>query len=113
MTHRVVIQRMALEDLLQSHARVAKHAPETAARWLERFQSALRNLDQNPDRFPLAPENGRVAREIREFLFGKRPNVFRVVFTIEGDLVRVLRIRRAQRRFLNRSELDESIEGGP
>ena len=33
--------------------------------------------------------------EFREILFGKTPNVYRVVFVIDGGTVRVLRIRRA------------------
>ena len=43
-------------------------------------------------------------------LFGKRPNVYRVIFLVDGDSVRVLRIRRAQRRPLTRKQIDEASE---
>jgi hypothetical protein len=48
--------------------------------------------------------------ELREMLFGRRPNVFRTLFTIDGDAVRVLRVRRATRRSLSRRELREADE---
>jgi hypothetical protein len=47
--------------------------------------------------------------ELREYLFGKKPYVFRVIFTIDGEVVRILRIRRAQRRYLTRSQIEEAF----
>ena len=107
MKHRVVVQRLALQDLEQSYLWAARHAPETAARWLNRFQIALESLEINPLRCSLAPENGKVRRELRQLLYGRRPNVYRAVFTIDADTVRVLRIRRAARRWLTKKELEE------
>jgi plasmid stabilization system protein ParE len=108
MRYRVIVQRLAREDLEQAYLYAARNAPETAARWLDRFQAALRTLDTRPDRCPLAKEHGKVEVELREFLFGRRPFVFRVIFTIDGGAVRVLRIRRAQRRELTRSEVEQA-----
>ncbi len=82
----------------------------TAARWLDRFRAALRRLDTNPQRCPRAREHRKVPVELREILFGRRPNVYRVIFLIDGDTVRVLRIRRAQRRPLTRKQFDEASE---
>ena len=47
--------------------------------------------------------------EIRPFLFGTRPNVFRTLFTIDGDAVRILHIRRALRRTMSADELSDSL----
>jgi plasmid stabilization system protein ParE len=107
MKYRVVVQRLALEDLEESYLWAARHAPETAARWLNRFQIALGSLENNPERYALAPENRRVRREIRQLLYGRRPNVYRAIFTIEGNSVQVLRIRSAARRWLTKKELEE------
>ncbi len=107
MTYRVLVQTLALDDLDEYCLWVATHAPDTAARWLARFQDALQTLSQSPERCALAPENPRLTREVRQFLFGKRPNVYRAVFTIDGDTVRVLRIRRATRRFFTKRDLGE------
>jgi toxin ParE1/3/4 len=107
MIYRVHIQRIARAELDEYYFRAARHAPETAARWFSRFQDEIESLALNPERCSLAPENGKVSGEIRQLLFGKRPNVYRAVFTIDGDTVRVLRIRRASRRPLTKRELEE------
>jgi hypothetical protein len=38
------------------------------------------------------------------------PHVFRVIFTVDGASVRILRIRRAQRRALTRRQLERAWE---
>ncbi len=108
MSYRVVLQRLARQDLEEAHLRASENAPQTAARWLDRFQAALQSLASNPERCATAREGAKVAIDLREFLFGKRPHVFRVVFTMDAQTVRILRIRRAQRRFLTRKEIDEA-----
>lgn len=110
MTYAVLVQRLALQDLESAYQRAARNAPATADRWLERFRRALRTLQHNPQRCPLAREDRKVDLEIREFLFGRRPHVFRVLFTIDGDTVRILRIRRAQRRPLTRRDINQANE---
>ena len=109
MIYRIVLQRLAAMDLDEAFAWVAKRAPETAARWLDRFQDVIQALDKNPQRCPLARENAKVHLELRECLFGKRPNVFRILFLVDGATVRVLRILRAQRRFLTATQIAEAI----
>lgn len=109
---RVVIHRYALQDLEDAYLNAARHAPGPAAAWLDRFQQALQTLGTNPERCALAHENVRSKHELREFLFGRRPNVFRVVFTIDERTVRILRIRRSARRFLTRREIDDAYDMG-
>jgi plasmid stabilization system protein ParE len=110
MRYRLVLQRLAREDLYQAYEWAAANAPGTAIAWLKRFQDSLESLDHNPERCPLAHESGKVAVDVREFLFGKRPSVFRVLFIIDGEIVRILRIRRAQRRFLTKSEMNDALK---
>lgn len=109
MIFRVLLQKLAVEDLREAYLIAAGRAPAAAGSWLQRFHAALQTLDQRPDRCPLAPESRKCGVELREFLFGKQPNVFRVVFLIDGGDVRILRIRRAQRRWLSRTEIDEAL----
>lgn len=110
MIYRVVLQRLAAADLDEATAWAARNAPATAARWLGRFQAALQTLDTKPKRCPLARENAKVDLELREFLFGKRPYVFRVIFVIDDDAVRILRIRRGQRRALTRKQIEGAFQ---
>jgi len=67
-TYRVVVQRLALADLQEAYDWAAHRAPLTAARWLDRFQAALKTLDQHPVRCGFARENGKVDVEVQEAL---------------------------------------------
>ena len=109
MKYRVIAQPPALEDLEEAYLWAAARAPMTAAHWYYRFRGALQTLESNPQRCALAPENVEVEPEIRQFLFGTRPNVFRALFTIDGDAVRILHIRRASRRTMSADELSDSL----
>jgi plasmid stabilization system protein ParE len=93
MAYTVVVTENAKDNLRAAYRRAAEHAPETAARWLCRFEIALESLSINPERCSLAPENDAVEKEIRQFFFGKRGRVYRVLFTIEQERVMVLDIR--------------------
>ena len=93
--YRVVISATAKRNLLDAYRWAAKNAPQTAARWLDRFQTALGTLSTNPKRCSVAPEAELVGREVRQYLFGKRQHVWRALFVIEADEVRVLHVRRA------------------
>jgi len=98
---------------LQSYFRfAAERAPETAARWISRFEAALETLEYFPRRCSIAPESRFVGREIRQFLFGKRPNVFRVLFEITGEEVLVLHIRRGSMDFATWDEIFPSGSDG-
>ena len=95
MSYRVVVTENAKANLRSYYLYAAQHAPITAARWLNRFEESLATLATNPQRCGIAPENEVVNREIRQFLFGKRPSVFRALFAIVKDEVQILHIRRA------------------
>lgn len=109
MKYELQFQPPARRDLQAAYHWAAKREPVQAARWFNRFVDALETLRVNPERCPLADEHRKVNIAIREFLFGKRPNVFRVIFTIDADQVRILRIRRGQRRFLTRREINDAL----
>jgi plasmid stabilization system protein ParE len=109
MTYRVVLQRLAKHDLQSAYDWAAAQAPEAARRWLNRFEQTLQTLSFQPERRPLARESAKSIAKLRELLFGKRPYVFRAIFAIDDQVVRVLRVRRAQARTLTRSELERAL----
>ena len=94
----VVVHQDAVDDLMRNYTFVQKHAPNTLAKWLKPLQIHVKTLSRNPQRCPIARESKRVFLEVRELHFGRRPNVFRILFAIDKATVRVLKIVRAQRR---------------
>lgn len=82
MKYRVVVTTRAKDDLRGYFEFAAKRAPQTAAKWLSRFENELAQLAIHPRRCGLAPEDSFVSPEIRQLLFGKRPNVSRAVHNL-------------------------------
>jgi plasmid stabilization system protein ParE len=105
MTYRVVITAAAKQNLRDAYLWAAERAPLTAAAWLNRFEAELQTLAHLPERFQLAPENAFVEPEIRQLIFGRRHSAYRALYTIVGDQVRVLHIRRAARDWASPEDL--------
>jgi plasmid stabilization system protein ParE len=74
-----------------------RHAGRTGINWYLGLQDALASLEYMPSRCALAPENDHVPYEMRQLLYGRRPHIYRILFTVDRDVVRVLRIRHTRR----------------
>jgi len=109
MTFRIELGPEAKRDLWGYYQFASQHSVPDAICWLERFEAAIVTLSERPERCSLSRESRRMKVDLRDFLFGRRPNVYRVVFVIEGDLVRVLRICRSQRGTLGAGEIRRAI----
>ncbi len=79
---------------------LSQHAGETGIRWFLALDEAIAGLANFPERCPLAPENARFPIEVRQLLYGQKPHVYRVLFTIENETVYILHIRHGRRRSL-------------
>ena len=97
MTYQVVVTAAAKQDMRSAYLWAAERASHTAALWLQRFEAELQTLAKSPERFQLAPENALVDSEIRQLIFGRRRSAYRALYTIAGDQVQILHIRRAAR----------------
>jgi plasmid stabilization system protein ParE len=63
---------------------------DAARRWFNDLERKIKSrLTSMPESCPVAPESGLRGREVRQLLHGR----YRVLFTIEDNLVRVLYIR--------------------
>lgn len=78
-----------------------------ADNWFNGFVKALDSLITSPSRCGLALENDAVGPEIRQLLYGRRCGVYRVLFTIAKNEVRVLHIRHAARQTMTADELKD------
>jgi plasmid stabilization system protein ParE len=76
---------------------ISKEVGEAGVRWFVALEEAIASLATFPDRCPLAPENSKHPFEVRHLLYGRRPHVYRILFTVQGDTVNILHIRHGRR----------------
>ena len=71
-----------------------ERSPSGASSWLSAFQCACERVTVNPYGYGLARENDLVEFEIRAFPFKtRRGRIYRGVYTIVEDEVRIVRVR--------------------
>lgn len=100
MKYRIEISSVAEAEADQAFLRLSQvTSPSQASRWYSGLLQAIESLSEMPRRCPLARENQYFSQEIRQLLYGRGRNSYRVLFTIlEGQdvaTVRVLHIRHA------------------
>ena len=76
---------------------LSEQAGEAGLRWFLGLREAVASLSEIPRRCMLAPENKAFPFEVRQLLYGNRPHVYRILFTIEENAVIVLHIRHGRR----------------
>lgn len=76
---------------------LSQHAGETGLRWFAALEDAIASLAEFPERCALAPESRVFPFEVRHLLYGHKPHVYRILFTIDRGTVRVLHIRHGRR----------------
>jgi plasmid stabilization system protein ParE len=74
-------------------------SPEKASQWYAGLLRLIESLSQMPKRCSLARENDYFSQEMRQIIYGKGRNAYRIIFTIlegkEVSTVRILHIRHA------------------
>jgi plasmid stabilization system protein ParE len=76
---------------------LSQHAGETSLRWFLRLEEAMQSLAALPGRCPIASESSRFPFEVRQLLYGSKPHLYRILFTIDGETVNILHIRHGRR----------------
>ena len=102
MAFRVEITDRAQRDLDAIYARVVREAPYDGPLWFTRFEESILSLAEFPERWPLEPKLSTSSRSVRKLLFGRRPHVYRVYFTVLSDTIKVLHVRHGARKELKR-----------
>jgi len=93
--YQVALADTAKADVNQIYDWVIEQAPRRGPEWFEELIDCLYSLEELPHRCPLAREAEIAKREIHCLLFGKRRNVYRILYEIDEPrhTVWVLHIR--------------------
>src|ERR1700737_4495267 len=94
MTFRVTILARARADVDHIYEWINQRSNAGAIRWYAALVKSVELLADSPESCGLAPESASLTRAVRERFFRtRRGRVYRILFTIDGEDVRVLRIR--------------------
>lgn len=94
MAYQVEITREAQTEITEAFVWKGEHLSiEKASAWYNGIMEALYSLEEMPGRCLLAPENETFKNEIRQLLYGKRKDIYRILFTIRDETVYILHVR--------------------
>ncbi len=101
MKYRVILTIRARNNFDAAYLWYRKQSSEVADRWYRGLRVAMRRLNQDPERFPLADENDTFPYPLREMPYGLgRKKTHRVLFVVRLNAVVIYAIRHvAQDRF--------------
>jgi plasmid stabilization system protein ParE len=104
---RLIITEPAKADIHAAFVWWRDHRdPRQAERWYRDVYAKMLTLEQNPLRYPKAPEYDLLPEGVRQLNFGigSRPT-HRILFTVADDVVTVLRVRHVAQADLTADDL--------
>jgi plasmid stabilization system protein ParE len=111
MKYRIEISSVAEAEIDSAFLRLSQvTSPVKASQWYSGLLQAIESLSQMPKRCSLARENAYFSQEIRQLLYGRGHNSYRVLFTIleeqDRSRIRILHIRHASQQTMGKDSED-------
>ncbi|MEH2240702.1 type II toxin-antitoxin system RelE/ParE family toxin [Nostoc sp.] len=100
---------MAEAQIEQAYGWYLEQNPEFADRWFRELMNAIATLQEKSQRCALAVEHEIFPEEVRQLLYGKAKNVYRVLFTIRNTTVYVLYVRHTAQAPLTIDDLEGEV----
>lgn len=104
-SYRIEITTTAKVEAEEAILWIKQNSPDAAIKFRKDLTEAIKSLQKNPFRCPIAPENNVFYEEIRQLILGK----YRILITIAEETVYVLYIRHSSQQFV-KQEFDEDLE---
>ena len=79
MKYRVIIQPPAAAEMDEAYLWIAERAPDSATKWFNGLETAIYSLEDFPERCPLTEESKAFEVEIRQLIYGKRVDAYRIL----------------------------------
>jgi plasmid stabilization system protein ParE len=91
MNYGIIIEPTARQGIREAVRWKTENTSRTlAGRWYNGLLKKVDTLKTHPGRCPLAAETAKFPEDIRELIYGKRRNAYRIVFAIRADTVHIL-----------------------
>lgn len=110
MAFQVRVTQTAKAEIDTAYSWLRERNPVYADNWFRELMDTIATLQEKPLRCALAPENDAIAEEIRQLIYGKSRNKYRILFAIREDTVFVLHVRHSSQAPLIGEEVDEEEE---
>ncbi len=104
--YQVIIQPAEQKAMEETYLWFSKDSSRKAIIWLKGLYKAILSLENMPSRCSLAFESNFFDEEVRQFIYGKGRNAYRILFTIIDDSVQILFVRHTSQKPI----IDESDE---
>ena len=106
MAHIIDLLPLAQADMRHVYSQIERFVSrESAEKWFSGIMSEIRSLDFMPESCPLADEAADLGFELRMALFGRRRHVYRILFEIVGESIKVHRVRHAAQDVLTEDDI--------
>jgi plasmid stabilization system protein ParE len=109
MTFQVELTPVAEAQIEQSYQWYRDRNPEFADRWFRGLMNTIATLQEKPQRCTLAVEHEIFPEEVRQLLYGKSKNIYRVLFAIRDTTVYVLYVRHSAQAPLTLDEVEDDV----
>ena len=114
MRYRIEISSIAEAEVDSAFLRLSQLISLTKANeWYSGLLQAIESLSQMPKRCTIARENDYFSIEIRQLLYGKGRNSYRILFTVlteqDTSTVRILHIRHASQQTIGEEPPESEI----
>ncbi len=106
MKFQVKLTRNAKLEIESAYLWLKQHNPVYADQWFRDLMNTIATLQDKPKRCALARENDNFPEEIRQLLYGKSRNKYRIIFTIREDIVYILSVRHGSQSSITFNPLD-------
>jgi uncharacterized DUF497 family protein len=81
----------------ERHDWIAVQSPGRAEKWYRGLFEKIETLKKYPKRCPVASESADYGEKLRYLTYGKRGGVHRILFTIRGDVIRIVGLHHGAR----------------
>lgn len=109
MAFQVEITPIAEAQIEQAYRWYRERNPDFADRWFRGLMNAIATLQEKPQRCALAVEHEIFPEQVRQLLYGKSKNIYRVLFMVREQTVYILYVRHSAQAPMTVDDLEDEV----